>query len=229
MNHYQRFLILGGVVGALLNPCARADVDVRQLRTAVEQWVELQDTLHREQTDWNHQRESLEHNLALLERERDQLTARIAAATAEMDEQTEAQWEEEQLRTALRQTLADAAQLIPAASREPAPERLRELLDTSVREHRAHRTLHIDRVRMTTPTGRQIQMQQLRLGHAQAYAVSPDDHYAAHGVWDGSDWQWQWNPAWATGIRTALRIVEGDIAPRWVPLPVTLLNTEVPE
>ena len=206
-----------------------AETDNRQLMAVVEQWVELQNTIHQEQTEWKQQRESLQHSLSLLDREQKLLAARIDTAAADMDEHAETQWEEEQLRTSLRRILAEAAEQIPGDSREPAPERLRALFDDTVRAHREHRTLHMDRTRMTSPEGHHIQMQQLRLGTAQAYAVSPDDQFAAHGVWDGEEWLWRWNSDWATPIRTALRIAEGEIAPRWIALPVTLQEAEPPE
>lgn len=197
-----------------IHPVGAEKVDARRLMSTVEQWLELRDTIHREQTEWRLQSQSLRHNLTLLQSEHDQLTARIATATASMDEQTEAEWEEQQLLTSLEQSLAEAA-----------AEQLRPLLDATVQAHNKHRGIHTDRARMTTPTGQQLLMQTLQLGNAQVYAVSPDDQYAAHGVWDGSDWHWQWNPAWAPAIRTALRIVAGELAPRWVPLPVTMLET----
>lgn len=217
-------------VGGLLVVGAQAtETDSRKLMAVVEQWVELQNTIHQEQTEWKQQRESLQHSLSLLKREQEQLTARIDAAAADMDEYAEAKWEEEQLRTSLQRVLAEAAEQIPEDTRDPASERLRTLLDDTVRAHRENRTLHIDRARMTSPEGHDIQMQQLRLGTTQAYAVSPDDQFAAHGVWDGEEWHWRWNSDWATPIRTALRIAEGEIAPRWIALPVTLMEAEPPE
>lgn len=208
-----------------VHPLRAEVVDTRRLMSAVEQWVELQDTIHREQAEWKQQSESLRHHLSLLQREHDQLTARIAAAKEEMDEQTAAEWEEQQLLTSLQQSLSEAATLLSSTPRESTTEQLGPLLDQTVRAHRDHRGIHTDRARMTTPSGQKVLMQTLQLGTTQAYAVSPDDQYAAHGVWDDSAWQWQWNPDWASSIRTALRIAAGERPPRWVPLPVKMLET----
>ncbi len=228
MRHCSIYVLGVFLLLRSLSPPVWAEVDAARLLQVVEHWLELQEALQRERTEWHAQRDSMQHGIELLQREQELLRSRIAGAEADMDELAAADLAEAQLRSALQQTLADVESRIPVQSRERASEALRLELEQAIRNQNEHHAIHLERNVMTGPDQQQRQMQVLRLGHAQAYAVSPDTLHAAHGVWDGELWHWEWNAAWAENIRTAIRIAAGELAPRWVPLPVTLIDREAP-
>jgi len=225
---------------------ARADASVPELMRKVEQVVEIRDTMHHERVAWDAQKQSMEHGLRLLQREKELLEERIAEWTDTADEQSDERVTLEQQRTKQESAFQgadrslDAHQAFLAQARkffpehfEGAPgatlsERLGYIFGSANRVQRDHGRIAHTRQLMDIPDSGRRQMDVLKLGHAQAYAVSPDDRLAGHGVWTGTEWVWTWDAAWAPVIREAVRIHQGELAPRWTFLPVTMLGQEGP-
>ena len=206
---------------------ASAETDARDLMRAVEQWVELTDTRHRERVEWETTRASLEQGIDLLTREKALLEARIAKHTAAADVATEEELAIEQRRTAQKNALRTAATLLDTPlSDTPLPDTLSTVFNNAIAVQRNNQTIRFDQQLLDTPDDTQLLMDVLYLGHAQAYAVSRHDQTAAHGVWDGDDWIWNWDPRHAPAIREAIRVQQGELAPRWTRLPVTVLSPE---
>ncbi len=200
-------------------------------------WLRLRRELAQEREAWTVRRQHTAQRIELLELEREALEERIAegAATAERDEAQRSRGErwlqawEDGLREADEHVGGLARQLEASPDGSswtlspdwPAGERLRALLARAIDlQHRHQRLWHEHRV-LSGPDGR-LRMEVLHLGLSQAYAVSPDDQQAGHGVWTGAEWQWVWNPEWASAIRQAIRIHRSEGPPRWIELPVAL-------
>lgn len=232
-------LVLPGVVQAAEGPVA-------ELMSAVEQLDAVRETLQRERSEWRVQKASMLHGIGLLDRERALLEERLSEWDATSDVEDEEALRIEQRRAAQERALALAGRLLDdatprmRAARDAFPdlfaveattgpvERLRILLDAAAQlQRRQQRLLHEQRL-MDLPDGGRRQMDLLQLGHSQAYAVSPDDRMAAHGVWSGEAWAWRWDPAWATSIRQAIRVHLAEVPPRWVLLPVSRREEEEP-
>ena len=197
----------------------------RELMRAVEQWIELRDTLHRERVEWDATRTSLEQGIELLNRERDLLETRIAEHAAEADEATDEELALEQRRSAQDNVLRNAtAQL--ESSDAALPDQLSAIFAVALDKQREHQSIRVDQQLLDTPNDTQRLMDVLYLGHAQAYAVSRNDQNAAHGVWDGREWTWNWDARHAPAIREAIRVQQGELAPRWTRLPVVILPEE---
>lgn len=216
--------------------------DVPALMQDVTQWVALQDALHREQTEWAAQQEIMEQGIALLEREKALLEERIAEAAEWMDEDAGDHIRQEQRRAAREQSFRKAERHLEA--RQPDLREIRAAFPhafeggpgdalmaqygrwfaAAIEIQRHAASIHHDTRLMETPDGARRLMERLTFGHAQSYAVSPDDRMAAHGVWTGSEWQWTWNAVWAPAVRDAIRIHLGERAPGWVLLPVEIVE-----
>jgi len=235
-------MMLIAVIGAFAEEASVIDVmrEVDQLR-------QVRETLRAEQVEWETRKASMEHGMMLLEREKEQLTARIAEAGERMDERSEEEVQRERRRTDQEQALrgvdrwmddhsdvsARARAAFPesfetSAGDEAVAERLRRILAAASTIHRRSRTVSVEPVLMDAPDATRRRMDVLYLGLAQAYAVSPDNSYAAHGVWAGTAWEWTWNADWADAFRHAVRIHQGDVASRWVSLPIAVVGDESP-
>ncbi len=209
---------------------AHAETDARDLMRAVEQWVELTDTRHRERVEWEATRASLEQGIDLLAREKALLEARIAEHSAEADVATDEELAIEQRRTAQNNALRDAnvqlADWPDTKADTPLPDTLSTVFNSAIAAQRDNQTIRFDQQLLDTPDATQLLMDVLYLGHAQAYAVSRHDQTAAHGVWNGAAWTWSWDPRHAPAIREAIRVQQGELTPRWTRLPVTVLFPE---
>ena len=204
---------------------ARAESEPRELMRSVEQWIELTDTLHRERVEWGAARASLEQGIDLLTREKAMLEARIAEHAAEADAATDEEVALEQRRAAQDSAIREAATLL-TKSDAALPDQLSAVFTNAIDAQRDHQSIRVDEELLDTPEDTQLLMDVLYLGHAQAYAVSRNDQAAAHGVWDGHTWTWKWDPRHAPAIREAIRVQQGELAPRWTRLPVVILPAE---
>ncbi len=234
-NHSYWWVGLTVLVAAMGAHEVRADAGARDLMRAVEQWIELKDVLHREKVEWETARASLEQGIDLLTREKELLEARIAEHTTEADAVTDEQVAMEQRRTAQEEALRGAFGVLASwlntdLERDGAlPDKLSEVLNDAIAAQRKHEAIRLDQELLNAPDDTQLLMDVLYLGHAQAYAVSRNDETAAHGVWDGRKWMWKWDARHAPVIREAVRVQQGELAPRWIQLPVTVLSKEPEE
>ncbi len=234
-----KYLLTGwcAVGGAVLCgvAVANAEPDARALMGAIEQWVALVDTQHRERVEWETARASLEQGIDLLTREKELLTARIDEHAAAADAVTDEKLAEEQRRTdqdrALRDATAQLAAWLGSDTEHVAPLTitLSEVCTDAVAALRQHQAIRLDPQLLASPDGTERLMDVLYLGHAQAYAVARNDQTAAHGVWNGAAWTWEWDPYHAPAIREAVRVQQGERAPRWTLLPITVLPAETVE
>lgn len=223
MNIGKTLLSLLLLVGTAI--ATQAESEPRELMHTVEQWIELRDTLHRERVEWDATRTSLEQGIELLNRERDLLETRIAEHAAEADEATDQELALEQRRSAQDNALRNAtAQL--KSSDAALSDQLSAIFATALDTQREHQSIRVEQQLLDTPDDTQRLMDVLYLGHAQAYAVCRNDQNAAHGVWDGHEWTWNWDARHAPAIREAIRVRQGELAPRWTRLPVVILPEE---
>lgn len=241
MRNVRIYILMGLMSGAHL---ASADeVAVPALMRTVEQWVEVQDTLHRERVAWTEQQESMKQGMRLLEREKALLEERIAEWEETADEQSADQVAMESRRNQQQQAIQRVASALDERQRDvermrdafpdafdavgaekSTVTRLRALLGAATAIHRDQQSIRYARELMAIPEAGRRQLEILYLGHAQAYAVSADDQYAAHGVWEHGAWRWTWAPDFAPGIREAIRVQQGELAPRWLYLPLGLME-----
>ncbi len=217
----------------------------------VDQLVRVRSEMHRERIEWEAQQEALRNRIQLLKRERELLKTRITETEVVADEESEEWVALEQRRTRQEAAIRDAAraldrmdrqlpdvhkrvpdalraELNPAGPARTFTDRLRNTLALAADMHRLDQAIHSHRQLIDTPADGRLQMDVIYLGLAQAYAVSRDDRIAGHGVWNGEDWIWTWNPAWAGALRQAVRIVEGEQPPRWLNLPLVIVGEEQP-
>ncbi len=236
-NGLGRLLLLVLAVGAAWS-CMPARGESTSERIAqVDAWLRLRRELAQEREAWNARRRSLEQRIDLLQREKLALQQRLSDGTHAARRDTEehealqrglAAWEDE-LHRAEDSLTALAHQLDTAPDGEAwrlpqegaLTERLGALFTRALDLQRRHQRLWHETQVLDTPEGRR-RMDVLHLGFAQAYAVTPDNRLAGHGVWTGARWRWSWNPDWAPAIRHALHIQQAESPPRWVELPITL-------
>lgn len=82
--------------------------------------------------------------------------------------------------------------------------------------------IHLAKEILTTPEGTRREMDVLYIGLGAAFAVSTDSQSSARAVFTSSDWQWEWNPAWAGDIRRLVRIYLKEETASFVNLPMTV-------
>ena len=236
-----------GLLAALPLCAALAAQDpVQELLSEVERLDTLRETLQRERAEWEIQKESMTHGMDLLQREKALLEQRIAAWTETADVQDEEALRLEQRRAEHARALQEAGRrlddvhaslqsarclfpdLFEAEGATAPADRLRTLFGAATGLQRQLQSVVFEQQLMDLPDGSRRQMDVLKLGHSQAYAVALDNTTAAHGVWSGERWEWRWDPAWAREIRHAIRVYQGEGAPRWVLLPVSMPEGDRP-
>lgn len=229
-----------------------AEADTAGLVRDVDRLVRLRQEIHREKVEWEAQQQTLGQRVRLLQREKEMLRQRIAETDRVMDEAGEELVELERRRERQERALANAARALDkfddelATARAAVPNgldedlqidrpasdrvvvRLRNALAWAEGVHRLDQEIHHHRQLMDVPEVGRLQLDLLYLGLSQAYAVSRDDRVAGHGVWNGSQWSWSWDPAWAPVVRAAVQIHEGQQAPRWLHLPIKIVGEEKP-
>lgn len=238
--------LVAGTAALVAGPSPAANPSVARLIHEVEQLAAIRDSIQREQLEWDIEKETMRHGILLLEEEKSRLqhlleAQRKTASEKSEEERNRKQGVLEQERSlhqaehGLDQYAAriDAARkLFPNLFQEPPRtalgDRLNRLFSAAIAVQREHQSILYTREVMTLPDASRRQMELLRLGHSQTYAVSPDDRVAAHGVWTGSQWEWTWDASMASQIRKAVRVHQGDITPRWVFLPVAVLEKGSP-
>ncbi len=238
-----------GIIAAMALPVAGvlAETPVTALLRDIDALRKVRETLQAERVEWETQREAMERSMALLQREKDVLESRIAEHERIVDEHTAEEVARERRRANQEQTLQQVGQWISAHAAvwdqaraafpdrfetppaEPTPtQQLQRFFGVAAAIQRLHNSITVEHRIMDLPAGGRRQMEALFIGRAQAYAVSPDDTLAAHGVWTGTEWKWAWNPDWAATIRTAVRVHQGALSPRWVMLPLTVPGESAP-
>lgn len=90
---------------------------------------------------------------------------------------------------------------------------------------RSDNQLHQGRVTLAPDGHQQIEMRVLYFGLARAFAVSPDNQFAAVGVPKERGWQWQWQNDIAPAVAKALSIMRDKQTADFVSLPFELPPT----
>jgi hypothetical protein len=72
------------------------------------------------------------------------------------------------------------------------------------------------------PDGRTVEVQALYVGLGQGYYVSPDGKSAGYGRPGEDGWEWVAEDALASEVARAIKILQNEDVPAFVPLPVEM-------
>jgi len=216
-----RWLASGLLLLAVDVPLAEEGGRVESLEALVEQWSALRRTIAQEERDWEAQRRRWEDEIALLKKEKAELSAEIEEARLTgrgIEEESERVLREKERLAALLEEMppvleeAEAAltlwpdllppplyeKLAPAFRRlrdvDKAPSRsarLQHVLGLYTEIEKLHRDIHVVKELLRMPDGKRREVDALYLGLSRAFAVSQDATWAGVGTPTGEE-GWRW-------------------------------------
>jgi septal ring factor EnvC (AmiA/AmiB activator) len=225
----------------------------QETRHLLEQWVEARRAISAERARWQEEQIFLQQSLEWMETELNLLSSQIneaeeTASTAderrrELQEQSEslarqsqraagqlAVWEDD-LRsflpalppplTARVQPLMDR---MGGAAEVRLPQRIQTLVAALTEINRFNRTVTLSREVRVTADNRQIEVQTLYLGLAQAYFVNEAGSFAGSGRpgHGGDGWEWTIDASLARPVARAIEVYQNERPAEFLPLPVKL-------
>ncbi|MBT3376798.1 MAG: DUF3450 family protein [Lentisphaerae bacterium] len=119
--------------------------------------------------------------------------------------------------------LPDGASAAPAA----LAERLQLVFGIYAQLQQLTRSVHVGRMVLAAPDGRQIEMDVMFIGLGAAYAVSADDSQAAVGRSGREGWSWEWQNGVAPAVRQLFACYRKESPAAFVSVPIRL-NGETP-
>lgn len=230
---------------------ARPAASIAALEDLVSRWIELKTAIASENREWRVDRERLETELNLLEKEKLLLKEEIAAARLERDsragESAALASRKEELEKVLERTvpalagaegvLADLREIIPPpalppleplydrlrrSGEEPVSRRLQAILGLFGEIEGLHGSIRVSREVLALTAGRRREFDVIYLGLARGFAVSDDSSEAGIGEVTAGGWDWRRADAAARQIRSVVDSFRRDRPPVLIELPLRL-------
>jgi hypothetical protein len=199
------------------------------------QWIALRSTLAEEARQWQQRKAAWQEEIALLEQQAQKLEEACAASREEMTSADARQADVQNRRDHAGQELQNVDRVleqagrrarqsydrIPPSLQQTLPEECHQLFTTPDRMTRTERAQalvtilsSLEAMQLEWHTGREIlqttegtrQVDTLYLGLAQAFAVSPDNDWAAVGRPGSDGWSWQEGEVDAASVRRLIGI-----------------------
>ena len=225
-----------------------ADESIPNFRSDLKQWIEVQKTIQATRRDWDVEKASLSQTIELLESEEARLTQQISeleGATGEVGERrqelTEQQYALNATESGVRERLGklvakvrELEQIMPAPLLEKVQPLLRNLRRPGQETSQYVQALlgilvEVDKFNssftvageLVDIAGKQVQVDVVYLGLAQAYYVDRARSRAGVGIPDAEGWKWTARNELAPAITKVLAIYRDERPAEFVPLPAT--------
>jgi len=221
-----------------------------QTRSTIREWVETEQAISREKSQWREERASLTTLLSILRAEEQTLNEEIALAqdiTSRADEERLVLVEQlasyQEVSELLETQIADyerqltiVESYLPQVLRselEPRLNRLKQELSTYSLSERTQNVLNIlaeiesfdSRIILaseliTVDQGQSIEVRVLYLGLSKAFFVNESSTIAGYGSPSENGWQWQRDESLSGSIVRAIDVYETRLTPQLVSLPL---------
>lgn len=234
----------------LIPLCLGAD-EVQQAESQVERWMEVEKNIQSTRTDWKEEQESLKLSINLLKTESERLKNKTGELSNQLEDRKQAQGkvsEELERLTAVEEHLR--AQLVPIVQRlvklepafpQPLKQKLRKsraafsdpstikdaskILDalvTALTEIEQFNDSITVSAELMDIGGKQVQVDTVYLGLAQAYYIDRAETRAGVGIPSSTGWDWEERNDLASAVSRVIRISKNEQAAQFVPLPVSI-------